>query len=837
MRIRVASLSFRFPLLIAGCSIMALAQSAPGQAPGLLWSTGVGGRLFAVDAQTNAYAAAGTDVIVIDRSGHAFQTNSFCPLPGLIQRDSSGNFYFGGSFDGTQDFGGITLVGGWTNWPAPGHYNPGWPTCFLAKYAANGALQWATSFGQQSASNCLYDIVVDASGNCWAAFCSASDAHLARINASGSLQWDTVVVQRSGGFPNVLTLGALTSSNCTYFAFDPGNRYEAGGRTTLGGSFSYFAPFPLRYRSQETVTNSKPLIDDLAQIYQIGRCSPFPDSSCTSQVMRKCTTDAQELWNRPIEVTAEWQMARDAAGNIYAAGTNGAVFKFDGEATEIWSNNFGNECLVMVVDGSGNRFVSFSDGSVARLADDPAPQAPSILGGPQSQTVFVGDNVTMSVAASGTAPLRYFWRFNGTPITGATNTNLQLNSVTSDQSGSYSVIVSNTSGSITSAPAALRVKTVELYYGSQLLTNGTYTFNSSPTLSVRSAYASGESFYTLDGSAPSFGSTYYSGPFVVSHSGTVRAIGYSADFSQSEEADAVNVSVLANHTLNATSSGGGTVTLNPAGGRYLSTNTVTVTAVPASGWSFLYWLGDAPGNTASINISMERDKAVYAVFGTTLSTTVAGNGQVQLSPPGGLYPYGTVVRVTGVPQPGNYFGFWGNAATGNSNPLYFTVNGATPTISSIFGATSAGQSALTILINGAGRVSQSPAGNVFSTSQTVMLTATPDAGQTFVNWSGDASGTQNPLSLSMSQSRVITANFSDRSRLRADRPGLEGLTPEGFRFTILSDPGLAWQVFGSSNLSTWTPLGTVTNSFGEVQFLDTSAGASGSRFYKAVSTP
>src|SRR5678815_2933496 len=133
--------------------------------------------------------------------------------------------------------------------------------------------------------------------------------------------------------------------------------------------------------------------------------------------------------------------------------------------------------------------------------------------------------------------------------------------------------------------------------------------------------------------------------------------------------------------------------------------------------------------------------------------------------------YGTVVRLTGVPQPGNYFGFWGNAATGSSNPLYYTVNTATQTISSIFGATSAGQSSLTVLINGAGRVSASPAGNVFSTSQNVMLTATPDAGQTFLNWSGDASGTQTPLSLSMSQSRVVTANFSDRPRLRVDRAG------------------------------------------------------------------
>lgn len=836
MKTKVALLPIS--LLIAAANLFALARSAPAQSPGLLWSTNVGARLFALDAQTNAYAVSGTNVIVINLTGQIVQTNSFCPVPGIARLDANGNFYFAGSFDGTQDFGGITLVGGWTNFPSSGHYTSGWPTCFLAKYAGNGALQWVTSFGHQGYRNDLTDLVVDSSGNCWAAYMnSTSEGHIVRIDSAGNIQWDSTVTSSLGGTSFPVALGALTSSNCAFIAFRTSDMSALCGRINLAGAYAYVAPYPLRFWNFETITNSKPLIDNLAQVYQLGRCFTPADPTCATEVMRKCTVDNQELWNRPVERTAEWQMTRDAAGNIYAAGTNNALFKFDGEATLIWSNNFGRECLVMVVDASGNRFVSFSDGSVGRLAADPAAQIPSISTGPASQTVFVGDNVTMSVAASGTPPLRYLWRLNGSPMSGATNTDLHLNSVTAAQSGSYSVIVSNSAGSITSAPALLRVKNVELYYGSQLLTNGTYTFASAPTLSVRSAYPSGSSFYTLDGSTPSFASTYYSGPFAVQHNATVRAIGYSADFSQSEEADSVNVIVLTNHTLHATSSGGGTVTLNPTGGTYLSTNVVTVTAVPANGWSFLYWLGDATNNSASIQVSMERDKSVYAVFGTTLSTTVAGNGQVQLFPPGGVYPYGTVVRVTGVPQPGNYFGFWGNAATGSSNPLYYTVNTATQTISSIFGAASAGQSSLTILINGDGRVSASPAGNVFSTSQSVMLTATPDAGQTFLNWSGDATGTQNPLSLSMSQSRVVTANLSDRPRLRADRPGLEGLTPDGFRFTIVSDPGEAWQVFSSSNLSNWNLLGTITNSFGEVQFLDGIAETAGSSFYRAHGVP
>jgi len=285
-------------------------------------------------------------------------------------------------------------------------------------------------------------------------------------------------------------------------------------------------------------------------------------------------------------------------------------------------------------------------------------------------------------------------------------------------------------------------------------------------------------------------------------------------------------------TVSATS--GGTASLNPPGGTYIATNIVTATAQPAAGWYFLYWLGDASGANPSVNVSMERDKVIHAVFGTTLSTTVAGSGTIQVWPPGGVHSLGTTIRLTAIPQPGNYFGFWGNAATGNTNPLYFTITGPNQTVSSIFASLPADQSALTVLINGRGRVNANPRANAYPTNQSVTLTAVPDAGQSFVNWSGDVSGTQNPLMVSMAQSRVITANFSSRPWLRVDRPGVEGFTPAGFRLTLVSDPQTAHEIRASSNLSHWTGIGRVTNDFGEVQFTDTNALSAPARFYQAA---
>jgi hypothetical protein len=232
---------------------------------------------------------------------------------------------------------------------------------------------------------------------------------------------------------------------------------------------------------------------------------------------------------------------------------------------------------------------------------------------------------------------------------------------------------------------------------------------------------------------------------------------------------------------------------------------------------------------------MDRDKSIYAVFGTTLSTTVAGNGSVVLYL-GGPYPYGSVVRLTGVPQAGSYFGAWGNAASGNTNPLYFTISAPTQTVSSIFGTLSSTQSALTVLINGGGQVGVNPRANVFGTNQTVMLTAMPDAGQLLLNWSGDAAGSQSPLSVLMNQSRIITANFG-RTGLSVNPAAGDGLSSGGFQFSVVNPTQTIWNIYFSSNLSAWSILGTVTNTQTVVPFNDPSAVGKSRGFYKQQPGP
>jgi alpha-tubulin suppressor-like RCC1 family protein len=113
--------------------------------------------------------------------------------------------------------------------------------------------------------------------------------------------------------------------------------------------------------------------------------------------------------------------------------------------------------------GSYTVLITNSVGSVtsapATLTVNPAGVAPSITTQPISQSVTAGKSVTLSVVATGTSPLTYEWRKDGTVITGVTSASLTFSSAAASDAGSYSVVVANSLGSINSAVAVLTVNT------------------------------------------------------------------------------------------------------------------------------------------------------------------------------------------------------------------------------------------------------------------------------------------------------------------------------------------------------------------------------------------
>jgi len=118
-----------------------------------------------------------------------------------------------------------------------------------------------------------------------------------------------------------------------------------------------------------------------------------------------------------------------------------------------------------------------------------AATIPTFTAQPEGQTVLAGGTVTLSATATGSPAPAYQWRRNGSAIDGATGSSLVLPNVQLAEAGDYTVVATNSAGSVTSAVATL---TVVAPGATARLTN----------LSVRTAMAASQTLimgFTLQG--------------------------------------------------------------------------------------------------------------------------------------------------------------------------------------------------------------------------------------------------------------------------------------------------------------------------------------------------
>ena len=376
------------------------------------------------------------------------------------------------------------------------------------------------------------------------------------------------------------------------------------------------------------------------------------------------------------------------------------------------------------------------------LVGDGTPLAVSVLG-PSGRRAYTGETVTFRVSAAGAKPLFYQWRKNGVDLAMQTNTTLTLVAVQVPDAGDYSVMVSNSSGSFTSKRARLAVVNVgapEIRADGETLSDDV-TRGDLSTISMSSLFPSGTIFYTTNGSPPDFFSTPYLGPFIISRSAAIRAIAYSADFTQSAEDGTYQVQIVPTYGLTRLVTGQGTVSDFPHRARHMAGATVSLRAYPATGWRFLRWQGDACGNGTDAALVMDANKVVTAVFEQipvySLTATTAGGGTIAGNI-GSPYVEGNVVGLTAEPAAGWQFMRWDGDASGTTPRVGVPMSRA-KNVRAVFGTT------VTTTVGGSGSLTLTPAQGPYPYGSTVWISARPNAGSYFAVWGSAASGRVNPL--------------------------------------------------------------------------------------------
>jgi len=145
--------------------------------------------------------------------------------------------------------------------------------------------------------------------------------------------------------------------------------------------------------------------------------------------------------------------------------------------------------------------------------------------------------------------------------------------------------------------------------------------------------------------------------------------------------------------------------------------------------------------------------AVTGDFGLTVNT--AGSGNVNVSPQAPVFDAGTQVTLTANPLVGWTFTGWSGDLTGTQNPAIITMDDH-KVITATFAPP---EYTLTVNTQGSGTVDATPLGDIHIEGTVVTLTASPASGFTFSGWTGDISGSQNPLSLTMDSDKTINASF------------------------------------------------------------------------------
>jgi len=299
--------------------------------------------------------------------------------------------------------------------------------------------------------------------------------------------------------------------------------------------------------------------------------------------------------------------------------------------------------------------------------------------------------------------------------------------------------------------------------------------------------------------------------------------------------DVLVTGTLTSYTLSLTGSGSGSIRVNgtlqslPWSGSFATGSSVTLEAVPQSGWEFASWSGDASGSANPVTVTMDGAKSVTANFNQlqyTLSLTGAGsgvvkvNGTIQSLPWSGQFLSNSTVTLEAVPQSGWEFGNWSGDASGSANPVTVTMDGAKSvavTFSRIvytLGLAKTGSGS--VKVNGTSQAL--PWSGQFNSGEQVTLEAAAADGWRFDGWSGDMTWPGSLLIVTMDAGKSIVADFSQLSYpLSIIKTGSGSVKVNGTlhslpwsdvflsgtQVTLEAVPASGWRFDGWSGNATW----------------------------------
>jgi hypothetical protein len=157
--------------------------------------------------------------------------------------------------------------------------------------------------------------------------------------------------------------------------------------------------------------------------------------------------------------------------------------------------------------------------------------------------------------------------------------------------------------------------------------------------------------------------------------------------------------------------------------------------------------------TNAVTMLMDRTVSVEYEFGYQIRTQIEGQGSITTGINRNYFTPGETATLQAVPTAGWMFDHWEGNITGSTNPVSLTVN-SDMSVKAVF----IQKSTLSILTIGQGTITRSSEAP-YPVNTRVTLTATPASGWSFRKWSGDYESISRTISITLSTSKTLQAEF------------------------------------------------------------------------------
>jgi outer membrane protein assembly factor BamB/subtilisin family serine protease len=316
----------------------------------------------------------------------------------------------------------------------------------LRAYTSSGAEKWTAPVPGESYSS--PSIAPDGT-----IYIGSTDHHLYAISpADGSVKWrfnagDEIYASPTLGADGTIYIGtlgskffAITSSGSQKWAYTTGGDISSSAAIAADGTI-YFGCYDKKlyamnpdgslkwtYETGDEIRGSSPAVDASGTIY-IGSYDGKLHAVNANGTVKQTYPTGGVIRSSPLLY----------AGNL------------------IWGSNDGLLYLVFTQTAPASSSWPQHRQNSSRTGLRSVNTAPVIQAQPTSRAVAIGGSTTLTVTAEGQSPLTYQWYLNGTAIPGATQSSYTIANASAASAGNYTVVVTNSLGSVTSAAATVTV--------------------------------------------------------------------------------------------------------------------------------------------------------------------------------------------------------------------------------------------------------------------------------------------------------------------------------------------------------------------------------------------